>query len=385
MDLGNFSEVLANNHPPVLLAEELRQLAIIHNSFSFARVLITGSAGYGKTALLHTFFDSINQTSRIYWLESIYWKEDLEKIKFSESNINEITLVVDNIDEIQNPIEFFSSITPFSKVYFTSRKNDWDYCFTHIISLPGLSTEKCQLILKRYLSDKNLAIEITDSLSDVLSNLSVRDILHISNEYLSKHNLLREWLITVGDKFTQVFRSGEGLYLQSPELFVTRSNEVKIPEPIITDLSIVNQSLLLQVSKTPSMIHQCSPRQFEELVCEILEKKGYKVHLTNQTKDGGKDIIIAESSFLGSFLIYVECKKNAPNRPVGVKFVRELYGTINADRATAGLIITSSYFSKAAKEFVEPIKHQMSLVDYVQLISEIQKIFKDNETMKWPS
>lgn len=133
------------------------------------------------------------------------------------------------------------------------------------------------------------------------------------------------------------------------------------------------------------MIYQCSPRQFEELVCELFEKKGYKVHLTNQTKDGGKDIIIIDNSILGSFLIYVECKKYAPHRPVGLNFVREFYGTINADRATAGLIITSSYFSKPAKEFVESKKHQMSLMDYVQLISEIQKLSKTNEMMKWPS
>lgn len=74
------------------------------------------------------------------------------------------------------------------------------------------------------------------------------------------------------------------------------------------------------------------------------------------------------------FLIYVECKQYAPDRPVGVNLVRELYGTISADEATAGLLITSSYFSKDAINFKNKVKHRLNLMDYVQLISEIQKL-----------
>ena len=122
------------------------------------------------------------------------------------------------------------------------------------------------------------------------------------------------------------------------------------------------------------MIRTCSPCEFEEVVCEMLDKKGYKVNLTNQTRDGGKDIIIVENNILGSFLIYVECKHYSPDHPIGVKLVRELYGTISADNATAGLLITSSYFSKDAINFKNTVKNRISLMDYVQLISEIQKI-----------
>lgn len=67
-------------------------------------------------------------------------------------------------------------------------------------------------------------------------------------------------------------------------------------------------------------------------------------------------------------------QKYAPDRPVGVNLVRELYGTISADKATAGLLITTSYFSQDAINFKNQVSHQLSLIDYVKLISEIQKI-----------
>ena len=115
-------------------------------------------------------------------------------------------------------------------------------------------------------------------------------------------------------------------------------------------------------------------RQFEFLVAELFEKKGYKVTPTPQTWDGGKDIFILEEKIIGTFLYYVECKKNAPERPVGVRVIRELYGTLTHDRATAGIVVTSSFFTKPAKSFVEKIKHQMSLIDFLQLIKCIEDL-----------
>ena len=63
------------------------------------------------------------------------------------------------------------------------------------------------------------------------------------------------------------------------------------------------------------------------------------MELTKQTRDGGKDLIILNNSSLGDFVIYAECKKRAPKYPVNVGFVRELYGTVNADNATAGIMV----------------------------------------------
>ena len=108
------------------------------------------------------------------------------------------------------------------------------------------------------------------------------------------------------------------------------------------------------------------PREFEKLVAELFRAKGYQVELTQATRDGGKDLMIIDKSF-GNFLIYAECKKFAPRRPVGVSIISDLAGRIDNDRATAGIVITTSYFSSEAKTFTNKIQHKMSLVDYLKL------------------
>ena len=83
----------------------------------------------------------------------------------------------------------------------------------------------------------------------------------------------------------------------------------------------------------------------------MLQREGNRVQLTKQTRDGGKALIILNNSSLGDFVIYAECKKRAPKYPVNVGLVRELYGTVNADNATAGIMVTTSYFSRDARRY----------------------------------
>jgi HJR/Mrr/RecB family endonuclease len=147
-----------------------------------------------------------------------------------------------------------------------------------------------------------------------------------------------------------------------------KKKELIIESPkIISDLRIVNKNYIDLVSRNPKEMYQLTPRQFEEFTAELFEKKGYKVKITPETKDGGKDLLILQHNVLGEFLIYTECKRYAPDNPVGVRIVRELHGTVMADQATAGIVVTSSYFSPEAKQFTEQVKHRLSLIDFDKL------------------
>jgi restriction system protein len=153
------------------------------------------------------------------------------------------------------------------------------------------------------------------------------------------------------------------------------SKDSESVKQIENKIIVVNNSLIDKAYSDPDFIYKIKPYQFEELVAELLEKEGFKVNLTKKTHDGGKDIFIAQNNTLGNFLYYIECKQFAPTNHVGVKFVRELYGTISADRATAGLLVTTSYFSKEAKDFVENVQNQLSLKGYLELKNWIRDIY----------
>lgn len=358
-----------------ILDEELNQLVSIYKNHPQCQVLITGVAGCGKTTLLKMFEEKISaEGTSAYFIHGYNFEDELNRIKSSKTDLKDKIILIDGIDESQNPEYILSQLQLFDRVYVTSRNINFDYKFTNVIRIGRLSKNQCKKLIDGYIGPLKPSKGLFDIVLNIVSPLPIRMILQSLNEYLNSNDLIRELILTLGNEVAQEYKLGQGLYLQSSKLLVPESKEIIIPEPIIDDISIVNTSLLAQVAKNPSLVHQCSSRQFEELVCEMLDKKGYKVHLTGQTRDGGKDIIIVEDNLLGSFLIYVECKQYAPDRPVGVNLVRELYGTISADEATAGLLITSSYFSKDAINFKNKVKHRLNLMDYVQLISEIQKL-----------
>jgi restriction system protein len=133
---------------------------------------------------------------------------------------------------------------------------------------------------------------------------------------------------------------------------------------VVADVKTVSDELLRKLSENPKLLYELSPRLFEEVVAELFSRQGYEVELTPYSRDGGKDIYVASKNLLGSFLYVVECKKYSPDNPVGVGLIRQLYGVVQAEKATAGILATTSFFTKDAKEFQQKLEFQISLQDY---------------------
>jgi RNA recognition motif-containing protein len=142
---------------------------------------------------------------------------------------------------------------------------------------------------------------------------------------------------------------------------------------IIIDFQRFNEDLFHALQKDPSLLYQIPPRAFEELVADLLNRKGYDVTLTPASKDGGKDIYAARRNELGSFLYIVECKRYSATHKVTVELVRQLFGVVTAEKATAGILATTSFFTRAAKDFqCKFAAHQISLKDYNGILDWLQ-------------
>lgn len=137
-------------------------------------------------------------------------------------------------------------------------------------------------------------------------------------------------------------------------------------ESTIITLSPVNDRVLKYLSENPQAFYQLTGTEFEIVMTEIYNKLGYKVERTQPTKDGGKDIIIRKPEILGDFIYYVECKKHAANRHIGVGIIRSLVGIVNTDRVNGGILATTSYFSRDAKKFISENNYscQIQMHDY---------------------
>jgi restriction system protein len=137
-----------------------------------------------------------------------------------------------------------------------------------------------------------------------------------------------------------------------------------------------NEEILSILKRDPSLLYNLTSRKFEEIIAELLLKQGFLVELTPFSKDGGFDMYAAKKDGLGSFLYLVECKRYNPPEKVGVSVARSLYGVIQSKNATAGVIVTSSFFTKGAKEFQKDNFYQLHLHDYLGIQDWLKKYVK---------
>jgi Restriction endonuclease len=141
---------------------------------------------------------------------------------------------------------------------------------------------------------------------------------------------------------------------------------------LVSDVRLAIAPLVDSLSSRPERVHALTARQFEEVVAELLHKRGYCVTLTPASRDGGVDIFAAKREALGSFLYVVECKRYSADNHVGVGLIRELLGVVTQHRATAGVLATTSFFTAGAKDLQRSMRWQLSLRDYDHVAAWLQ-------------
>jgi restriction endonuclease Mrr len=136
------------------------------------------------------------------------------------------------------------------------------------------------------------------------------------------------------------------------DLVVSLQPLVALPTPQeIIEVTKGFSRLLQEAPLEPHILYKLLPREFEEFIAEIWEKLGYKVELTTQTRDGGRDIVAVRSLEVATRIL-IECKRYEPRRKISVSLVRSLYGVKVHDQATKAVLATTSTFTKDAKAFI---------------------------------
>jgi restriction system protein len=112
-----------------------------------------------------------------------------------------------------------------------------------------------------------------------------------------------------------------------------------------------------------------TPAFFEQVVLDLLHALGYGTSRADlarvgKTGDGGIDGIISLDR-LGLEKVYVQAKRwqNTVGRPD----VQSFFGALAGRRATKGVVITTSTFSREAREFAESVSDKIVLVDGARL------------------
>jgi restriction system protein len=111
---------------------------------------------------------------------------------------------------------------------------------------------------------------------------------------------------------------------------------------------VQEQDVLSALDQRPNLM-DLSPGEFESLITNLFMKMGLESRQTQSSRDGGVDCVAYDPRpiFGGKVVIQAKRYKNT----VGVSAVRDLYGTMQNEGASKGILVTTSGYGKASYEF----------------------------------
>jgi len=139
------------------------------------------------------------------------------------------------------------------------------------------------------------------------------------------------------------------------------------------DVEEINAQLVRRLALHPEMMYELDPRKFEQLVAELFRDKGYDIELGRGTKDGGIDMRAFLRNDIGTLLTLIQCKRFAPQNKVNVDVIRGLYGVVNREDASSGLIVTTSSFTRDTRSEQSEIRHRIHLAEYTNLVDWLRQ------------
>lgn len=113
-------------------------------------------------------------------------------------------------------------------------------------------------------------------------------------------------------------------------------------------------------------LKEASPQFFEQAVIDLLLAMGYggssreAASRVGRTGDGGIDGIINEDQ-LGLDVVYIQAKRWQGT--VGARDVRDFSGSLDERKSQKGVFITTSDFTREARDFVERTSKRIVLID----------------------
>jgi restriction system protein len=174
-------------------------------------------------------------------------------------------------------------------------------------------------------------------------------------------NFLRQF-----PEFNEGFTAKEDKTRTNVDEMTPNSNEIGTPEEILENAYLKIREALCQ--EILFKVISLSPNYFEKLVVELLVRMGYGGSLKDagrvigKSGDEGIDGTIKEDK-LGLDIIYIQAKRWKPGNVVGRPDLQQFVGALAGQGAKKGIFITTSTFSKEAKNYVPRNETKIVLID----------------------
>jgi restriction system protein len=150
---------------------------------------------------------------------------------------------------------------------------------------------------------------------------------------------------------------------------VSKSPAELLPVRPVLEFSMVDprfvaeSDALSELDQRPNLM-DLSPTEFESLIQNLFTKMGLEARQTRASRDGGVDCVAWDPRpiFGGKVVIQAKRYKNT----VGVSAVRDLFGTLQNEGASKGILVTTSGYGQASFQFAE--NKPIELIDGANLL-----------------
>lgn len=126
---------------------------------------------------------------------------------------------------------------------------------------------------------------------------------------------------------------------------------------------IQESEVIATLDQRPNLM-ELSPTEFEGLIRDLFEKMGLETKQTQASRDGGVDCIAFDNRPIFGGKVVIQAKRY--KHTVGVSAVRDLFGTLQNEGASKGILVTTSGYGKASFEFAQ--NKPLELLDGTNLL-----------------
>lgn len=146
--------------------------------------------------------------------------------------------------------------------------------------------------------------------------------------------------------------------------FIASDTDATPKEKLYASFESIRKSVYVDILNT---ILSKTPAAFEQLVVKLLQKMGYGGEIessgmvTQLSNDGGIDGIIKED-VLGLGRIHIQAKRYKLDNGIGREEIQKFVGALAVAQSNKGVFITTSYYTKAALEYVDNLNGATTVV-----------------------
>lgn len=137
---------------------------------------------------------------------------------------------------------------------------------------------------------------------------------------------------------------------------VSKSPAELVPVRPVVEFSMLDPRFVAEsdalsvLDERPNLL-ELSPTEFEVLIQNLFTKMGLEARQTRASRDGGVDCVAYDTRPIFGGKVVIQAKRY--RHTVGVSAVRDLYGTLQNEGASKGILVTTSGYGPASFDFAK--------------------------------